>query len=399
MPSALFEIYQKNFEKTLKRLTEMLELYQKQTKEAQSITLKEAELNISEMERAISQMEFEVIIEKIPDNKKKLNKIIEANKNIVKQYKREIQDLKYKEQSILNKKNLAHIPSGQKKKKNTELNLLKNKNEDSVNLNNFITDDEDIALFINKNNMNNGGNSINLFNGDNFRDEMNLKKDVEIKRINDYGNSAENIVINNTNDLDFFSNFSTNTNNNINLNIKNKKETGKNTKDIEDKDSQDNKYKKNRNNIFTKILRFGINILNLIFSIIIYFFKEILYKRSLQLKNYLHRKYGYTNAMRIMIALIIICFILIYSLLVILFAPKKKIQENNIEKINLIKNNTNDTVINNENKIIENNVGINETNININENANKTKIDLINENNNTISNISEINGNITNDKT
>ena len=223
MPSALFEIYQKNFEKTLKRLTEMLELYQKQTKEAQSITLKEAELNIREMERAISQMEFEVIIEKIPDNKKKLNKIIEANKNIVKQYKREIQDLKYKEQSILNKKNLAHISSGQKKKKNTELNLLKNKNEDSVNLNNFITDDEDIALFINKNNMNNGGNSINLFNGDNFRYEMNLKKDVEIKRINDYGNSAENIVINNTNDLDFFSNFSTNSNNNINLNIKNKK--------------------------------------------------------------------------------------------------------------------------------------------------------------------------------
>ena len=401
MPSALFEIYQKNFEKTLKRLTEMLELYQKQTKEAQSITLKEAELNISEMERAISQMEFEVIIEKIPDNKKKLNKIIEANKNIVKQYKREIQDLKYKEQSILNKKNLAHIPSGQKKKKNTELNLLKNKNEDSVNLNNFITDDEDIALFINKNNMNNGGNSINLFNGDNFRDEMNLKKDVEIKRINDHGNNAENIVINNTNDLDFFSNFSTNSNNNnnINLNIKNKKETGKNTKDVEDKDSQDNKYKKNRNNIFTKILRFGINILNLIFSIIIYFFKEILYKRSLQLKNYLHRKYGYTNAMRIMIALIIICFILIYSLLVILFAPKIKIQENNIEKINLIKNNTNDTVINNENKIIENNVGINDTNINENENANKTKIDLINENNNTISNISEIDGNITNDKT
>ena len=397
MPSALFEIYQKNFEKTLKRLTEMLELYQKQTKEAQSITLKEAELNISEMERAISQMEFEVIIEKIPDNKKKLNKIIEANKNIVKQYKREIQDLKYKEQSILNKKNLAHIPSGQKKKKNTELNLLKNKNEDSVNLNNFITDDEDIALFINKNNMNNGGNSINLFNGDNFRDEMNLKKDVEIKRINDYGNNAENIVINNTNDLDFFSNFSRNTN--INLNIKNKKETGKNTKDIEDKDSQDNKYKKNRNNIFTKILRLGINILNLIFSIIIYFFKEILYKRSLQLKNYLHRKYGYTNAMRIMIALIIICFILIYSLLVILFAPKKKIQENNIEKINLIKNNTNDTVINNENKIIENNVGINDTNINENENANNTKIDLIEENNNTISNISDIDGNITNDKT
>ena len=103
MPSALFEIYQKNFEKTLKRLSDMLELYQKQSKEVQSITLKETELNISEMERAISQMELEISIEKIPDNKKKLNKIIENNKNIVKQYRREIQDLKFKEQSILNK--------------------------------------------------------------------------------------------------------------------------------------------------------------------------------------------------------------------------------------------------------------------------------------------------------
>ena len=127
MPSALFEIYQKNFEKSLKKLSERLELYQKQSKEAQSITLTEAELNISEMERAISQMDMEVIIEKIPDNKKKLNKIIEANKNIVKQYKREIQDLKYKEQSILNKKNFAKIYSNKNNQK-TELNLLKEKN-------------------------------------------------------------------------------------------------------------------------------------------------------------------------------------------------------------------------------------------------------------------------------
>ena len=153
MPSALFEIYQKNFEKSLKRLSEALELYQKQSKEVQSITLKETELNISEMERAISQMELEVIIEKIPDNKKKLNKIIEANKNIVKQYKREIQDLKYKEQSILNKKNLAKIPSNNTKTK-TELNLLKTKK------NNINADDEDIALFINKKNNN---NKINMF--------------------------------------------------------------------------------------------------------------------------------------------------------------------------------------------------------------------------------------------
>ena len=393
MPSALFEIYQKNFEKSLKRLSERLELYQKQPKEAQSITLKEAELNISEMERAISQMEFEVIIEKIPDNKKKLNKIIEANKNIVKQYKREIQDLKYKEQSILNKKNLAHIPSSKKNKKNTELNLLKNK--DNTKINNFMTDDEDIALFINKNNMNNNINgnngSINLFNNDNIRDEINLNKDVEIKRINDFGNNTENIVINNTNDLDFFSNFGINSNPSNNINLKKKKENSRNIKNIDDKDSQDNKYKKNKNNIITKIFGVIANIINLLITIIIYILKDIIYKRSIQLKNYLHRKYGYTNAMRIMVALIVISFIFIYSLFVILFSSKTKIQENNINKINLIKNNTNETIINND-KIIEKNL-INDTNINMD------KSNLIKENNTISSNISKSDGNITIDKT
>ena len=389
MPSALFEIYQKNFEKTLKRLTDMLELYQKQTKEAQSITLKETELNISEMERAISQMELEVIIEKIPDNKKKLNKIIETYKNIVKQYRREIQDLKYKEQSILNKKNLARIPSGNKKKKTTELNLLKN--NDNVKMNNFNIDDEDIALFINKNNNMNNNGSINLFNNDNFRDEINLKKDAEIKRINDFGNNSENIVINNTNELDFFSNFGTNPNPSNNINLKKKKENSRNIKNIDDKDSQDNKYKKNKNNIFKKIFGVIANIINLLITITIYIFKDIIYKRSIQLKNYLHRKYGYTNAMRIMVALIVICFIFIYSLLVILFVPKSKIKENNISKINLIKNNTNETIINNE-KIIENNL-VNDTNKNINE------TNLMNENNSTISNISKSEGNTTTEKT
>ena len=389
MPSALFEIYQKNFEKTLKRLTDMLELYQKQTKEAQSITLKETELNISEMERAISQMELEVIIEKIPDNKKKLNKIIETYKNIVKQYRREIQDLKYKEQSILNKKNLARIPSGNKKKKTTELNLLKN--NDNVKMNNFSIDDEDIALFINKNNNMNNNGSINLFNNDNFRDEINLKKDAEIKRINDFENNSENIVINNTNELDFFSNFGTNPNPSNNINLKKKRENSKNIKDMDDKDSQDNKYKKNKNNTFKKIFGVIANIINLLITITIYIFKDIIYKRSIQLKNYLHRKYGYTNAMRIMVALIVICFIFIYSLLVILFVPKNKIKENNISKINLIKNNTNETIINNE-KIIENNL-VNDTNKNINE------TNLMNENNSTISNISKSEGNTTTEKT
>ena len=150
MPSALFEIYQKNFDKTLKRLSGMIELYQNQTKEAQAITLKEIELNISEMERSISQMELELILEKIPDNKKKLTKIIENNKNIVKQYKREIQDLKYKDQSILNKKNLAYIPTN-KKKKTTQLNFLKDENNIDIDISNQM-EDEDTALFIDKNN-------------------------------------------------------------------------------------------------------------------------------------------------------------------------------------------------------------------------------------------------------
>ena len=133
------------------------------------------------------------------------------------------------------------------------------------------------------------------------------------------------------------------------------------------------------------------NIINLLITITIYIFKNIIYKRSIQLKNYLHRKYGYTNAMRIMVALIVICFIFIYSLLVILFVPKNKIKENNISKINLIKNNTNETIINNE-KIIENNL-VNDTNKNINE------TNLMNENNSTISNMNKSEGNTTTEKT
>ena len=362
MPSALFEIYQKNFEKSLKRLSESLELYQKQSKEVQSITLKETELNISEMERAISQMELEVIIEKIPDNKKKLNKIIEANKNIVKQYKREIQDLKYKGQSILNKKNLAKIPSNNKKQK-TELNFLKDDMNNKKN--NFVFDDEDIALFINKN----SNNDINIFNNDNFRDEVNLKKDVEIKRINNNGENNDDIIINNTNDLEFLSNFS-NYNSNININNKNKKENDKNKANIEDKDSQDNKYKKNKNNFFTELLKIIMNIIHLIIISI--------YKGFIKLKNYLHRKYGYNNAMRIMFALFIILFIVIYALFVYLFASKTKIKENNNDKINLIKNNS---VIseNIKNDLNKTNININETYI-VNDN-NRTNISIINKNN------------------
>ena len=358
MPSALFEIYQKNFEKSLKKLSERLELYQKQSKEAQSITLTEAELNISEMERAISQMDMEVIIEKIPDNKKKLNKIIEANKNIVKQYKREIQDLKYKEQSILNKKNFAKIYSNKNNQK-TELNLLKEKN------NNFISDDEDISLFINKN----SSNDINIFNNDSSN---NIGENNE--------NKENNIIINNTNDIDFFYNF-TNYNGNFNTNnnkIKIDKKINKenNIKEIEDKDAQDNKYKKNKNNFFAQLLKLLKIIISLI-KYILYFFHQ----KFIQLKNYLHRKYGYTNGMRILLALGIISFIIIYSLFVFLFASKKIDKENN-DKINLIKNNT---------ALLEDiKKDLNETKINLNINTNKTN--LVNENNATnMNNINEKN--------
>jgi len=172
MPSALFEMYQKNFDKSLKNLTEMIELYQNQSKEIQSFTLKEIELNISEMERAISKMELEVIIEKIPDNKKKLNKIISNNKNLVKQYKREIQDLKYKKESILNKNNLVNNIN-KINDKSPQINLL---NIPYFEQNNNNNDDEDVALFIDKNNSNKNefNNSIN--------DEINYKKDESIKR-------------------------------------------------------------------------------------------------------------------------------------------------------------------------------------------------------------------------
>lgn len=251
-----------------------------------------------------------------------------------------------------------------------------------------------LLMFINKksnNNINGNNVTINLFNNDNIRDEINLKQNEEIKRINNFGNNTENIVISNTNDLDFFSNFGINSNPSNNINLKKKKENSKNKKNIDDKDSQDNKYKKNKNNIITKIFGVIANIINLLITIIIYILKDIIYKRSVQLKNYLHHKYGYTNAMRIMVALIVISFVFIYSLLVILISSRTKIQENNINKINLIKNNTNATIINDD-KLIENNL-INDTNININ------KTNFIYENNTIISNLSKSDGNITKDKT
>ena len=349
MPSALFEIYQKNFDKTLKRLSGMIELYQNQTKEAQSITLKEIELNISEMERAISQMELEVILEKIPDNKKKLSKIIENNKNIVKQYKREIQDLKYKEQSILNKKNLAQIPSN-KTKKTIQLNFLKEE-KNNINFDNSFKEDEDTALFIDKNNLKKNNFDKYTIN-DNTNDEMNLKKDEAIKRINEHNNKQnENFdLIPNINNSDDFG-----------LSNKQKQKDNENDKDLET-----NKYKLNKDNLFKKIIRILINIIQYLFIILKSFYQNILYKGYKNLRHYLNHRYGQSNSWRIMMVLFIISFLIFYSIILYIInsykikkveKPVNLILKNNSNIIetkkeeinNLTNNKTNSSLLNNTN--------------------------------------------------
>ena len=371
MPSALFEIYQKNFDKTLNRLTGMIELYQNQTKEVQSVTLKEIELSISEMERSISQMELEVILEKIPDNKKKLTKIIENNKNIVKQYKREIQDLKYKEQSILNKKNLAYIPSN-KKKKITQLNFLKEEqNIDTINP----KEDEDTALFIDKNNYENKKSHIfdKYTINDDTNEEMNLQKDEAIRRINEHNIDNDDIISKiNKNDID--------------LSTRKKNEE-------KDKDSENNKYKLNKDNILKKIMRIIYNIIQFLIAIIIAFYKYIIYKGYIKLKNYLIRRYGQANSRRINMILFIIGFIIIYSLFLYIWNSFKLRKVDNplylVEKNSSIifeKNETNNFFKNNT---IENN------NITANNNANNKNINYNNTNHN-ITNDNIENNNITN---
>jgi hypothetical protein len=336
MPSALFEMYQKNFDKSLKNLTEMIELYQNQSKEIQSFTLKEIELNISEMERSISQMELEVILEKIPDNKKKLTKIIDNNKNIVKQYKREIQDLKYKDQSILNKKNLAYIPSN-KKKKTTQLNFLKDeKNIDNIDKINS-KEDEDTALFIDKNNKykNTKSNKFDKYIiNDDTNEVMNFQNDEYIKRINDHNNENNNDII------------SKNGNNDIKLSSKNKNIEEK------DKDLVDNKYNLNKNNLFKKTIKIIFNIIRFLFTILMAFCKNIIYKGYVKLKHYLNHRYGQSNSRRIIIFLIIFGFIIIYSLILYISQSYKmknienptKLIENNSSSIFESKNETNNNI-------------------------------------------------------
>jgi hypothetical protein len=277
------------------------------------------------MERAISQMELEVIIEKIPDNKKKLNKIIETYKNIVKQYRREIQDLKYKEQSILNKKNLAYIPTN-KKKKNTQLNFLK---DETIIKNNF-SEDEDTALFIDKNNCKKNNFDKYTIN-DITNDEMALKKDEAIKRINEHGSDSEYEIKNNS-DID----------------LSTKKKQNKEN----DKDLTNNKYKLNKDNIFKKIIRIFFTIIQFLIAIIIAFFKNNIFKGYNKLKHHLVHKYGQANSRKIAMVLFIIGFIIIYSLIIYIWNSfKMRIVGNQID--NIAKEN-NETFLISKNETISN---------------------------------------------
>ena len=389
MPSALFEIYQKNFDKTLKRLSGMIELYQNQTKEAQAITLKEIELNISEMERSISQMELELILEKIPDNKKKLTKIIDNNKNIVKQYKREIQDLKYKEQSILNKKNLAYIPI-KKKNKTTQLNFLKDENNIDIDILNQ-NEDEDTALFIDKNNYKkNNSKKFDKYDKyiiNDFNEEVNYQKDESIKRINE--SNINNDILSKMN-------------NEIDIDLSSKK---KNVDKIKDKDLENNKYKINKDNIIKKIMRIIISIIQFLLKMIIAFYKNIFYKGYVKLKHFLNHRYGQANTRVIIMVLFIIVFIVIYSLILILWNSYKS--KNNDISVNLIeKNNSTFFEIKNETFININktsNISSNYTNYtNSNNQASNISSNYTNyinisaQKNNQTSNISSNNTNFTN---
>ena len=368
MPSALFEMYQKNFDKSLKNLTEMIELYQNQSKEIQSFTLKEIELNISEMERSISKMELEIIIEKIPDNKKKLNKIITNNKNLVKQYKREIQDLKYKKESILNKNNLVNNIN-KINDKSPQINIL---NIPYFEQNNNNNDDEDIALFIDKNNSNK-----NEFNNC-INDEINYKKDESIKRINENNKSDD-------------MNLKSNQNNNLNLSTKkNKIDNDKN-----DKDSQDNKYKLNKDNLFKKGMRIIINIMQYLIKTIIAFYKNVLYSGFIKLKHYLHHRYGQANSLRIIMVLFIICFLIIYSFILYIVNSYKIRKAPQPQPINFVEKN-NSIILESKNKTSDINININSNFIN-----NITTNISNNSNNSLINNITNIiknnsNANITN---
>ena len=342
----LFEIYQKNFDKYKNILSEMIESYQNafstQSKEKKSVLLKEMGLNLIKMESSITQMESQVIFELIPDEKKKLKDIIEKNRNIVKQYEREIKDLKNKEQSILNDNNMANNTkiniNKTKNKSNTYLNFLQKK--DSSNENKILNESIDTMLFINNNNSNNNNNK-NILNNETSNEEMDLQRGETIKRRNFEKNIKEKDFLNhdyhNENDI-----FLSNTKNNKNDNMK-------------DKDKQDNKYKLNKANYLKKVLDYGIRCIKYILKKIIDLIL-VLYGKFI---HYLRHKYGQAATNRIIAIFCAILFIIIYTI-IIYNINKNKLKRG--ENIGILKNitETNTSIVKNS-KIENNSEIINET--------------------------------------
>ena len=98
-------------------------------------------------------------------------------------------------------------------------------------------------------------------------------------------------------------------------------------------------------------MRIIFNIIQFLLTMIIAFYKNILFKGYVKLKHYLNHRYGQANTRVITMVLFIIGFIIIYTLFLILW-NSYKIRNNDIP-INLIeKNNTsiledkNETIIN-----------------------------------------------------
>ena len=370
----LFEIYQNNFNKYKNILSEMIESYQikfsTQPKEKKSVLLKEMGLNLIKMESSITQMESQIIFELIPDEKKKLKDRIEKNRNIVKQYEREIKDLKNKEQSILNDNNMANNTkiniNKSKNKTNTYLNFLQKQNPS--NENKILNEPIDTMLFIDNK------NTKNFQNTEISNEEMNLQRDETIKRRKFERNNKENDFLNsnknNEHDI-FLSNNKNNKNNNI-----------------EDKDKQDNKYKLNKTNKFKNAFAYGIRFIKYILKKII----DIILVLYGKLMHYLRHKYGQAATNRIIIIFCAILFIIIYAIIIY------KINKNKIERgenIGFLKNITkvNSRIVKNS-KIENTSKIINDTDI-----LKKKEINTSLGNNNTVSEQQTKNEIIMNNKT
>ena len=163
---------------------------------------------------------------------------------------------------------------------------------------------------------------------------MNFQNDEYIKRINER-------TVENNNDI-----ISKNSNTDIKLSSKNKNIEEK------DKDSLNNKYNLNKNNLFKKTIKIIFNIIRFLFTILMAFCKNIIYKGYVKLKHYLNHRYGQANSRRIIIFLIIFGFVIIYSLILYICQSYKmknlenpiKLIENNSSSIFESKNETNNNI-------------------------------------------------------